>query len=139
MGARPRAELASAMAVLHARRGGKRVEIGGNGALVCGSGEACSTSAYAARRGVHVRRSAARVSGRELDASPRLPHGGFNLPELQIQWRQKGTRNITHFGKFSPLSTSYNFAIGVRVIRLLDFELQTSKLWFVSTAQNTGN
>jgi hypothetical protein len=91
VGARPRAQLASTMAVLDARRrGGKRVKIGGIGALVCGSGEACSTSIYAARRGVHARRSAARVPGRELHASPRLPLGGFNLPELQIQWRQKG-------------------------------------------------
>jgi hypothetical protein len=66
------------------------VEIGGNGALVCGSGEACTTSAYAARRGVHTRRSVARAPGHKLHASLWLPHGDFNLPELQIQWRQKG-------------------------------------------------
>jgi hypothetical protein len=50
-----------------------------------------------------------------------------------------GAQNIAHFGKFAPFSTGYNFTIGVRVIRLLDFELQTSKLWFVSTVQNTRN
>jgi hypothetical protein len=32
------------------------------------------------------------------------------------------------FSRFSPLSTSYNIAIGIRVIQWLDFELQASKL-----------
>jgi hypothetical protein len=60
-------------------------------------------------------------------------------PSCRYSGDKKGTRNVAHFGKFAPLSTSYNFVIGVRVIRLLDFELQTSKLWFVSTTQNSGN
>jgi hypothetical protein len=47
--------------------------------------------------------------------------------------------SITRFSRFAPLSTGYNFAIGIRVIQWLDFELYASKLWFVSTAQNGGN
>jgi hypothetical protein len=43
------------------------------------------------------------------------------------------------FNRFVPLSTGYNFAIGIRVIQWLDFEIYASKLWFVSTAQNSGN
>jgi hypothetical protein len=43
------------------------------------------------------------------------------------------------FSRFAPLSTGYNFAIGIRVIQWLDFELQASKLWFVTTTPNSGN
>jgi hypothetical protein len=60
-------------------------------------------------------------------------------PSCRYSGDKKGTRNVAHFDKFAPLSTNYNFAIGVRVVRLVDFELQTSKLWIVSTAQNSGN
>jgi hypothetical protein len=48
-------------------------------------------------------------------------------------------RSVAHFNQFAPFFTGYNFTIGYRVIRLLDFELQTSKLWFVTAAQNSGN
>jgi hypothetical protein len=76
-------------------------------------------------------------------ANSMLPRGCHMVvsisPSCRYSGDKKGTRNVAHFGKFGPLSTIYNFSIGVRVIRLLDFELQTSKLWFVSTAQNSGN
>ena len=52
---------------------------------------------------------------------------------------KRGAQSVTRFNRFSPLSTDYNFSIGIRVVQWLDFELQASKLWFVSTAQISGN
>jgi hypothetical protein len=54
----------------------------------------------------------------------------------ETKWR---ARSIAHYNRFVPLSTGYNFVIGIWVIWQLVFELQASKLWFVSTAQNSGN
>jgi hypothetical protein len=48
-------------------------------------------------------------------------------------------RSVAHFSRIAALSTGYNSVIGSRVIRLLDFELRTSKLWFVRALQNSGN
>jgi hypothetical protein len=54
----------------------------------------------------------------------------------ETKWR---AQSVARFIRFVPLSNGYNFAIGIRVVQLLDFEIYASKLWFVSTAQNFGN
>jgi hypothetical protein len=42
--------------------------------------------------------------------------------------------------KWGPRSVAqHNFDIGIRVIQWLDFEIYAFKIWFVSTAQNSGN
>jgi hypothetical protein len=43
----------------------------------------------------------------------------------ETKWR---AWSIARFSRFAPLSTGYNFAIGIRVIQWLDFELYASKL-----------
>jgi hypothetical protein len=56
-------------------------------------------------------------------------------PSCRRSRDKTGARNVVQLHQFALLSTGYNISIGIRVVQLLDFELQTSKLWFVSTAQ----
>jgi hypothetical protein len=97
----------------------------------------------AARRGVDEACTRGERSACARSRAPRV--------ETRATWR---TRSATLAGasetkrehetsfnsnRFAPLSTGYNFAIGMRVVQWLDFELQASKLWFVSTTQNSEN
>jgi hypothetical protein len=93
-----------------------------------GSDEACTRGERSAR----ARAQAPRVQTR---ATWRTRYADF----LGASETKRRAQSVAHFSRFAPLTTAYNFTIGIRVLQLLDFELQASKLWFVNTTQNSGN
>jgi hypothetical protein len=75
-----------------------------------------------------------------LHASERTTRGERGMPGFKRSTtRIEGSPSIGYCRQIAPLSTSYNFVIGSKVIRLVDFKLMAFKLGFVRAAQISGN